>query len=1160
MDLRESLFVAFPRSYNAYTLGDGGGGGSTEEWATTFVLGTSRMLTVRCNSESIVLGIDETVETLHLLLPSGMSGRPDIVLRPQNLIVAVPCGKSVVKVAIQLPEISIAEVKTIEYSSLDSGIDILADGGSFAATATGSIFVLDERGRSEEIFTKGKAQNSSSGGGFLRGRFFGAEKKLNPDRVVLAKLAEDSQTKTVLFITSSGSVLAWHLSGPDASPVYLRHNLRSGLSTSRRSEAAALDGSTFVLGLCIDQADSSQTSAAVVSCSVPCIQVHEKVVNSEMLTGTDTIAGVAKLSSTDARIVYSDGSLLRVSTERAEAIKEEVWSLTDDLKEEGCWRKTDTMVSSVEDVLFPPGRFTDAAIAKAIQLPLEASVSRRDLTVLVKEFIKEQEMKDHDQGRDKKDIVDQVIRRATRATLATEARILGAGAAPQGMSSIIRGIGVSVVRPCLPQERTHILAGRHGGRAEMNAVDDLSSIAKGAWAWMLAGVSALQVVSCGDQDDSPAIPILRRPSDANMDLGLASIAARYVQENLERQGEDISEWSYESCLQEICSTMIPAPLLLRFLVAIHEYGTLAEAAARTAERLPASSHFAAGISALSDYSLRYNPKSLAEPETRQKADAEADEILNMFLDGASALPEQPGESEDIKTIEKLVGLNDIQGRDKENLDFWYRERVVRMLESVRVIKAAATAAVDAMQYASTRRNYGVMRSVVFQRFLDIGDVEKALAAVLYPPFRPKKDDTREHFKDFWTEDEADEALSLRDMIGSITNAVVSEGKLEWFASCALPETVSSAVKVALLRMARSSDVIAMLGSGKSPYEDVMAWDMVRGDTAGVAASAYEWARRLLEERVHSTKLDLWTQGRASALSSALGALKLLHPGQQIIPTTVAKGAVLLCSNPDEITSTLTLDESDVMMEDEQMTLKSLTLDELLDVVGDSKVPVIGTEHLERLSLLANAQAVIIARDGTDGAEPPLQENIEAVEYAIARLCLYQQVEPATRLALAWANAGINENLTVQVARASASTAVILDKWNLLDSTLSLLRDWPKTTRNYSFIALEGVLAASGGALSAPQWLIDEAVGKGNLAQVVPLLLRYGCNQDACNILMATLHSSEYRCFGYNAADALLAQLRTVGDNAALDTLQEAIKERVSAAPTSDCVHARVGDD
>mmetsp|Transcript_32236 Transcript_32236/g.126062 ORF Transcript_32236/g.126062 Transcript_32236/m.126062 type:complete len:179 (+) Transcript_32236:209-745(+) len=172
----------------------------------------------------------------------------------------------------------------------------------------------------------------------------------------------------------------------------------------------------------------------------------------------------------------------------------------------------------------------------------------------------------------------------------------------------------------------------------------------------------------------------------------------------------------------------------------------------------------------------------------------------------------------------------------------------------------------------------------------------------------------------------------------------------------------------------------------------MAWDMVRGDTAGVAASAYEWARRLLEERVHGTKLDLWTQGRASALSSALGALKLFHPNQQIIPTTLTKGTVLLNSNPDEMTATLTLDESDAMMEDEEVTLKSpLTLDELLDAVGDSKVPVVGAEHLERLSLLANAQAVIIARDGTDGAEPPLEENIEAVEYAIARLCFYRKM-------------------------------------------------------------------------------------------------------------------------------------------------------------------------
>lgn len=67
-------------------------------------------------------------------------------------------------------------------------------------------------------------------------------------------------------------------------------------------------------------------------------------------------------------------------------------------------------------------------------------------------------------------------------------------------------------------------------------------------------------------------------------------------------------------------------------------------------------------------------------------------------------------------------------------------------------------------------------------------------------------------------DEIEAAASARDMIALLTNTTCDIGHLGWLASCSLPESVSSAVKTALIRRARASDVTVMLEADKSPYE------------------------------------------------------------------------------------------------------------------------------------------------------------------------------------------------------------------------------------------------------------------------------------------------------------------------------------------------------
>lgn len=71
----------------------------------------------------------------------------------------------------------------------------------------------------------------------------------------------------------------------------------------------------------------------------------------------------------------------------------------------------------------------------------------------------------------------------------------------------------------------------------------------------------------------------------------------------------------------------------------------------------------------------------------------------------------------------------------------------------------------------------------------------------------------------------------------------------------------------------------------------MAWEMVRGDLSSASTYAYEWARRLLQERPPNTRLDLYTRVRSSALSASLAAIKMLPLKEQMILETPSRGEI-----------------------------------------------------------------------------------------------------------------------------------------------------------------------------------------------------------------------------------------------------------------------------
>lgn len=129
-----------------------------------------------------------------------------------------------------------------------------------------------------------------------------------------------------------------------------------------------------------------------------------------------------------------------------------------------------------------------------------------------------------------------------------------------------------------------------------------------------------------------------------------------------------------------------------------------------------------------------------------------------------------------------------------------------------------------------------------------------------------------------------------------------------------------------------------------------------------------------------------------------------------------------------------------------------------------------------------------------------------------------------------------------MARATASTAAALDDWNLLRIVMDGLLVRPGSSLNFHLTALEGVLLASSGSVSPPQWLLEKACGSGGTNSVLGLLLRYGRRQEAMTMAVSKISTDG---IGYHALHSLVADPEASHDPGAsvvLDIAREHVND------------------
>lgn len=141
-----------------------------------------------------------------------------------------------------------------------------------------------------------------------------------------------------------------------------------------------------------------------------------------------------------------------------------------------------------------------------------------------------------------------------------------------------------------------------------------------------------------------------------------------------------------------------------------------------------------------------------------------------------------------------------------------------------------------------------------------------------------------------------------------------------------------------------------------------------------------------------------------------------------------------------------------------------------------------------------------------------------------------------------------KNVATQVARCTASMAMIDSCWTLLRSVLDYLSTWKFATRNYALCALEGALSSCGGHIAPPQWLVTEACGRGGSNQAASLLLRYGCVSDVATLLTKSALDVDNTDIAYASADGVLQKISETGvDVHRKSILMNALRTRIGTA-------------
>ncbi|KAI0560820.1 DNA polymerase alpha catalytic subunit [Gracilaria domingensis] len=203
------------------------------------------------------------------------------------------------------------------------------------------------------------------------------------------------------------------------------------------------------------------------------------------------------------------------------------------------------------------------------------------------------------------------------------------------------------------------------------------------------------------------------------------------------------------------------------------------------------------------------------------------------------------------------------------------EKCVRLFESFGAPKHAASCALEGMPEAPNREKHESMRAAAFSRFIDAGELEAALTAILSDPFMGGETISVKVL----------ESESLRDAVSLLVNATADDGKLQWLVEQELPGPLKVMCGHALERRARATenfpitemtmraaiDPSMLLDQDMdhmddfdvaSDYELVYSWHVFHGDDASAATTALEWAGRVSNEGLLSIRNAISGPSRA----------------------------------------------------------------------------------------------------------------------------------------------------------------------------------------------------------------------------------------------------------------------------------------------------------
>ncbi|PXF47027.1 hypothetical protein BWQ96_03217 [Gracilariopsis chorda] len=863
-----------------------------------------------------------------------------------------------------------------------------------------------------------------------------------------------------------------------------------------------------------------------------------------------------------------------------------VWTLADDFDQPyGLWGCFDNVIPNPKDALMMAHRFSPYAIAKALRLDVPHSMTRQDIDIK----LDEEELSDNQDTSWKR-----IKNRAEQVSKQEEFRIrdmcmegdIGIVVARHGVLSVLRSISsferkVVTDRPLLDsstfkesnQTIVRLLAS-HGVCQELGARYK-AGVVKPEFQAKFAFMMELGV----------------RLSENGSGVPLTDLIVS--------QGEEISftppdQCSYDLAIEKALSIISPGGILLRKLLESSEFSTLGLAANQCANVFRLSSIFAGGLSWLFQYRTKSCQATIERSEEAMSEDIVPvpSEQLEEMLDKAygcmvqakkwcddfcgtneplsNELKEDVQHTIDLATTAAIraaqsvasrigaLGQDDVftrtvssSGFEYESasssevwkkLAFWLMEKCVRLFESFGAPKHAASCALEGMFGALDREQHEAMRAAAFSRFMDAGELEAALTAILSDPFIGTDPPSVKSM----------ESEALRDGISLLVNVTADYGRLQWLADQDLPGPLKVMCGHALERRARAaealpiSDITMKLTSDsrmlseddgepihdndiESDYELVYSWHVLRRDESSAATAALEWAGRVSDEGLNCVRNAIsggrsqivssqqqarlvlyWIQAKTVALSCASSALHRQPQHEKYIVKSKFSRLTQQDRSPHSLLADASWISRRLLLAHAQKKCLNMMLSHLPDKDDKS----------QDIHYLMGHGASFLSES---------REGVRWVTSTLHKNPTFDNMLLCAELGMAWREE-ISDNILVETIQSAAEIAARRDnvffEYHHLRELLIAVEDTvdPKSSsRQWYTIALESALSTSQGVTACPQWLIDAAAWgyrsdntsteasvhfAGDVARVIRALLRNSRPFDAAKLILVAFERSK----------------------------------------------------